>query len=96
MNNTSSKEARKNLIAANHTIVLLFGDNMNDFSFLFEKKNSDERNKVADSFAADYGNRFIVLPNPVYGDWESSLYHYNYALSAAQKDSIIKASLYTY
>jgi len=96
MNNTSSKEARKNLIAANHTIVLLLGDNMNDFSFLFEKKSSDERNKVADSFAADFGNRFIVLPNPVYGGWESSLYHYNYGLSAAQKDSIIKASLYTY
>jgi 5'-nucleotidase (lipoprotein e(P4) family) len=96
MKNTSSKEGRKKSIAENHTIVLLLGDNMNDFSFLFEKKNSDERNKVADSFAADFGNRFIVLPNPVYGDWESSLYHYNYGLTAAEKDSVIKASLYTY
>ena len=94
--NTSSKEPRKSSIAETHTIVLLMGDNMNDFSFLFEKKSSDERDKVADSFAADFGNRFIVLPNPVYGDWESSLYHYNYRLSAAQKDSVIKASLYNY
>jgi 5'-nucleotidase (lipoprotein e(P4) family) len=75
--NTSSKEPRKNSIAETHTIVLLMGDNMNDFNFLFEKKTSDERDKVADSFAGDFGNRFIVLPNPVYGDWESSLYHYN-------------------
>ncbi|HEU5365084.1 MAG TPA: 5'-nucleotidase, lipoprotein e(P4) family [Hanamia sp.] len=94
--NTSSKEARKNSIAETHTIVLLMGDNMNDFSFLFEKKSSDERKKVADSFAADFGNRLIVLPNPVYGDWESSLYHYNYGLTAAQKDSVIKVSLYSY
>lgn len=94
--NSSSKEERKNSIAQTHTIVLLMGDNMNDFSFLFEKKNDDERNKVADSFVADFGNRFIVLPNPVYGDWESSLYHYNYGLSAAQKDSVIKGSLYRY
>jgi len=94
--NSSSKEERKNSIAQTHTIILLMGDNMNDFSFLFEKKNSDERNKVADSFAANFGNRFIVLPNPVYGDWESSLYGYNYELTAAQKDSVIKASLFSY
>lgn len=94
--NTSSKEPRENSIAETHTIVLLMGDNMNDFSFLFEKKTSDERDKVADSFAADFGNRFIVLPNPVYGDWESSLCHYNYGLTAAQKDSVMRASLYSY
>jgi curved DNA-binding protein CbpA len=56
----------------------------------------EKRKKVADSFAADFGNRLIVLPNPVYGDWESSLYHYNYGLTAAQKDSVIKVSLYSY
>ncbi|HXR85131.1 MAG TPA: 5'-nucleotidase, lipoprotein e(P4) family [Hanamia sp.] len=94
--NTSSKEPRKNSIAETHTIIMLMGDNMNDFSYLFEKKTSDERDKVADDFSAQFGNRFIVLPNPVYGDWESSLYHYNYGLSSAQKDSVIKASLYSY
>lgn len=93
---TSSKEDRKISIAENHTIVLLMGDNMNDFSFLFEKKNPDERSIVADNFAADFGDRFIVLPNPVYGDWEFSLYHYNYSLTPAQKDSVLKASLYSY
>ena len=92
----SSKEERKKSIEENHTIVLLMGDNMNDFSFLFEKKQPDERAKVADNFAADFGNRFIVLPNPVYGDWEFSLYHYNYSLTPTQKDSVIKASLYSY
>jgi 5'-nucleotidase (lipoprotein e(P4) family) len=91
--NISSKENRKQQIASSHTIVMLIGDNLNDFSFLFEKKDSAERALVADSFAAEFGNRFIVLPNPVYGDWESSLYHYNFSLTPAQKDSVIKASL---
>lgn len=94
--NTSSKEERKNSIAATHTIVMLMGDNMNDFSFLFEKKTSDERDKIADDFSTEFGNRFIVFPNPVYGDWESSLYNYNYSLTPAQKDSVIKASLKGY
>jgi 5'-nucleotidase (lipoprotein e(P4) family) len=93
---SSSKEDRKKMIAETHTIVMLMGDNMNDFSFLFEKKYPDDRAKVADDFAAEFGNRFIVLPNPVYGDWEFSLYHYNYRLSAAQKDSTIRASLLSY
>lgn len=92
----SSKEDRKNTIAETHNIVLLMGDNMNDFSYLFEKKNPDDRAKVADDFADDFGNHFIVLPNPVYGDWEFSLYHFNYGLSPAQKDSAIRASLYSY
>lgn len=93
---TSSKEDRKKSIEETHSIILLMGDNMNDFSFLFEKKTTDERNKVADSFASSFGSRFIVLPNPVYGDWESALYNYNYKLSGAQKDSVIRASLSGY
>lgn len=91
--NVSSKEDRKQQIASSHTIVMLMGDNLNDFSFLFEKKDPAARALVADSMAAEFGNRFIVLPNPVYGDWESSLYHFNFSLTPAQKDSIIKASL---
>jgi 5'-nucleotidase (lipoprotein e(P4) family) len=93
---TSSKEERKQSILSTHTIVLLIGDNLNDLSNLFEKKNPDDRMNVANSFAAEFGNRFIVLPNPVYGDWESSLYHFNNALTIAQKDSVMKASLYSY
>ena len=93
---TSSKEKRKNAIAQGHNIVMLIGDNLNDFSNLFERKSSDEREKVANDFSAQFGNRFIVLPNPVYGDWESSLYHYEYSLTPAQKDSIIKSALKGY
>jgi 5'-nucleotidase (lipoprotein e(P4) family) len=93
---SSSKDDRKNSIAETHTIVMLMGDNMNDFSSLFEKKYPDERAKVADDFANEFGNRFIVLPNPVYGDWEFSLYHYNYRLTATQKDSALRASLHSY
>ncbi len=92
----SSKEERKQSIAATHDIVLLMGDNLNDLSNLFERKNPGERMDVANSFAAEFGNKFIVLPNPVYGDWESSLYHYNYSLTPSQKDSVLRASLSSY
>lgn len=96
LQSSSSKEERRKSIAATHTIVMLLGDNLGDFSFLFDKKNIDERLRNVNSVATEFGSRFIILPNPVYGDWESSLYNYNYSLSQAQKDSVIRASLITY
>jgi 5'-nucleotidase (lipoprotein e(P4) family) len=96
LQNTSSKEVRRQNIASNHTIVMLMGDNLGDFSSLFDKKSIEERNQNVSSAASEFGNRFIVLPNPVYGDWESSLYNYDYSLTEVQKDSVIKASLHSY
>lgn len=93
---SSSKEGRRELIAATHNIILQMGDNLNDASNLFEKKNPDARMKVADVFAQQFGSKIIVIPNPVYGDWESSIYQFNHALTSAQKDSAIRASLNSY
>lgn len=87
---------RRQTIAATHSIVMLLGDNLGDFSSLFDKKTSYQRNQNVNAVADEFGKRFIALPNPVYGDWEASLYNYNYSLSAAQKDSVIKASLHSY
>ncbi len=94
--NSPSKEDRRKSIAATHTIVMLMGDNLSDFSFLFDKKSTEERLHNVNSVAAEFGNLYIVLPNPVYGDWESALYNYNYSFTLAQKDSVIKASLHSY
>jgi 5'-nucleotidase (lipoprotein e(P4) family) len=93
---TSGKEARRQTVAATHDIVLLLGDNLSDFSFLFDKKNVEDRFSSTNGVAALFGNRFIVLPNPIYGDWESALYQYNYTLSPAQKDSALKSWLKGY
>ena len=92
--NTSSKEARRQQVAATHEIILLIGDNLADFSTMFDKKSSDERSQNVNILAAEFGNKFIVLPNPVYGDWEPALY--KYTLTPAQKDSVIKSLLKGY
>lgn len=90
---TSSKEARRQTVAATHEIIMLLGDNLADFSNLFDKKQIDERLQNTNASTKDFGNRFIVLPNPNYGDWEGALFNYNYKLTQVQKDSIIKAGL---
>ena len=92
----SSKETRRQAIAEKYQIIMLLGDNLSDFSSLFDKKPSDERLKNTSLSAAEFGKRFIVLPNAVYGDWEMSLYNYNYQLTPVKKDSIIKSVLKSY
>ena len=87
---TSSKEQRRKDIEATHNVVLLLGDNLADHSAMFDKKSLEERMNNTNKLAGEFGKRFIVIPNPIYGDWEPAYYKYNYSLSAAQKDSIIK------
>jgi len=93
---TSSKEARRQSVLATHDIVLLLGDNLADFSLLFDKKTEQERLLNVQNNAAAFGKKFIVLPNANYGDWESALYQYNYKLSGVQKDSAIRTVLKSY
>ncbi|GGH67633.1 5'-nucleotidase (lipoprotein e(P4) family) [Filimonas zeae] len=92
----SSKESRRQDVLKNYDIVLLLGDNLADFSTLFDSKSEEERAANVLSSAAEFGNRFIVLPNPVYGDWESSFFKHEPRFTAAQKDSVIRARLKTY
>jgi len=92
----SSKESRRQTIAEKYEIVMLMGDNLGDFSSLFDKKTAEERLQNTSLSSAEFGRKFIVLPNPVYGDWENSLYKYNYNLTPAQKDSVIRSVLKSY
>lgn len=90
----SSKESRRQDVLKTHNIILLCGDNLADFDALYDNKPSEEsRTTSTQRLMQEFGSRYIVLPNPEYGDWESSLFNFNYKLTNAQKDSIIKAQL---
>jgi 5'-nucleotidase (lipoprotein e(P4) family) len=92
----SGKEDRRKQVAATHTIILLLGDNLSDFSSLFDKKTEAERDHNVQTHAAEFGNRFIVLPNANYGGWEDAIYENSRNWTLAQKDSLLKLRLKTY
>lgn len=81
----SSKEPRRRRIAQKFRIVLLIGDNLNDFAEALEKTTIAGRIAATDQSKALFGTRFIMLPNPMYGDWENSVYDYNFKLTDAEK-----------
>lgn len=91
--NTSSKVERRNQIMKDYTLIMQFGDNLNDFSGAFEKGSIAERDRAVNSYQVEFGNSFIVIPNPSYGEWENALYDYKYNLTPAQKDAIYKEVL---
>jgi 5'-nucleotidase (lipoprotein e(P4) family) len=80
----SSKEPRRQAIAAKYRIVLLMGDNLDDFSNVFERRSVADRFAETDKARDMWGRRFIVLPNAMYGTWENAIYNYE-RLTEAQK-----------
>jgi len=68
-----SKEDRRLEILKNYEIVLYLGDNLHDFHKDWDGISSQERRKRVDQHSSDFGTKFIILPNPLYGDWDSSL-----------------------
>jgi 5'-nucleotidase (lipoprotein e(P4) family) len=88
---TSNKDERRALVTANFNVLLYFGDNLGDYKGVFDKQSTENRDLLVHQYAADFGNRFIVLPNPVYGEWVGALFHYRYGDSIhAKADSMLK------
>ncbi|HYX28357.1 MAG TPA: 5'-nucleotidase, lipoprotein e(P4) family [Pyrinomonadaceae bacterium] len=91
---SDSKEPRRRMIASRYHVVLLMGDNLNDFSDVFEKsKTVEARLDATEKNKTEFGTHFIVLPNAMYGDWENAIYDYNFKLSSAEKQAKRRALL---
>lgn len=91
--NTSSKDGRRAKVSENYKIVLLIGDNLNDFSGIFEDRSHNYGKEAVEKNREKFGQLFIVLPNPMYGAWEKPLYNYQDGLSEEQKTLMLKEKL---
>ncbi|EMI42488.1 5'-nucleotidase, lipoprotein e(P4) family [Rhodopirellula sp. SWK7] len=74
---TSDKATRRAHIAKRYRILLLVGDDLNDFISIGENPTSQARRDLAFEHADMWGVKWIQLPNPNYGGWERSVYQWN-------------------
>lgn len=82
----SSKQPRRDAVAKKHRVVLLMGDNLNDFAEIFENGKTIESRLAATNLnKSNFGTRFIVLPNVMYGAWEDAIYGDPSKLTEEQK-----------
>ena len=68
-----SKEGRRQEVIKHTNLVMLFGDNLVDFAE-FSTKSESDRDKMFEQLKAEFGDKFIIFPNPMYGSWESAVY----------------------
>lgn len=93
---SSSKENRRLQVLSRYNVVLFCGDNLPDFDKLYDNKpNEASRTAATELLKKEFGKRYIVIPNPSYGDFEGAMLNFNYKFTGAQKDSIIRKKLQT-
>jgi acid phosphatase len=64
---TSDKTSRRTWVASRYRVIAVFGDDLNDF--VPRADYAKRRSELANFF----GQRWFLLPNPIYGSWERAL-----------------------
>lgn len=70
----SDKEPRQAAIKQKYDVVVLLGDNLNDFRRYYYVTDRDERLRRMRENAADFGRKFILFPNPTDGHWVRAIF----------------------
>jgi acid phosphatase len=71
---TSEKESRRKVVASNHRIIMLFGDNFGDFlPNVSGNITPEERAELVEEYSEHWGRKWFILSNPTYGSWEGIL-----------------------
>lgn len=83
--NDSDKAPRWNKIEEKYILAMYCGDNLGDFPNGYYNKSNEERNKIVKEQSKYFGSKYIVLPNPVYGDFENAIYGYNLNKTPSEK-----------
>jgi acid phosphatase len=83
--NNSDKTARRRLAEQDYRVLMYFGDNLRDFDERFVVPKLDPKDAAGqdraiadrlakvDASAYRFGGDWIILPNPVYGEWTAPL-----------------------
>ena len=66
------KTARREYVASRYRVVMLVGDDLNDFVNAYEA-NAEQREAIVRNNASKWGTEWLIVPNPMYGSWERTI-----------------------
>jgi acid phosphatase len=69
---SNDKTGRRNYIASRYRILMLLGDDLNDFVDAYDA-NIEQRDALVTANRDKWGTSWFVLPNPMYGSWERAI-----------------------
>jgi len=92
----STKKYRRQVVNEKYDVLLYIGDNLSDFSDMFDYRDSLLAKNIVDENALKFGKDYLILPNPMYGGWVKPILNNNTGIPDEKKDSLMKAKLDTY
>jgi len=69
----SDKTDRRNLVLETNSTVLYIGDNLRDFSEIYKDRKANYGKSVVDEELSNLRENFILIPNPMYGEWRKPI-----------------------
>ncbi len=90
----SEKLSRRELVGRSHRVLAMLGDNLGDFVDGVESSRA-VRDSLVDAREGWWGERWFMLPNPMYGSWETAagpLPRDANPATLAERDARIRAS----
>lgn len=79
----SDKTTRRAHVASRYRILMLAGDDLNDF--VPARVSREERSALVERYRDFWGERWLILPNPIYGSWESAVTEWNADLTPEER-----------
>lgn len=88
----SEKDCRRRLAGREYRVLMQFGDQLGDFVQVPANTPKD-RGRLAGKYRDWFGQRWWVLPNPSYGDWEPAVFNNDWSQPLAKRRAAKRASL---
>lgn len=70
---SSDKGPRRAFVASTHRLLLVMGDDLNDFANARDKSVAERYDIVAGK-ESWWGTKWFMVPNPMYGSWERAIH----------------------
>ncbi|UVL58321.1 5'-nucleotidase, lipoprotein e(P4) family [Pseudomonas sp. B21-035] len=71
---SSNKEPAQHKIAEQYNVLLMLGDNLNDFERSFYVDKVEQRAQLVDASRSKFGGQYIIFPNPTDGHWLKAIF----------------------
>ncbi len=66
---SSDKTSRRECVELDHDIIMLFGDQLGDFTERRDGPSEESGRDITTEYAEYWGKTWFMLPNPTYGSW---------------------------
>ena len=86
---TSDKTSRRDLISKDYRVIQIFGDQLDDFMASQDTATTiNNRKMLIDNHSNMWGEKWYMLINPMYGEWEEALYEHCWSCFPEESDRV--------